>query len=93
MGLGVGKKKGSSSQKPGCPTKNAEKSAVFVPFGPFFSVFGGAPRFLPKTALFSYRPLDPSQNYNNTVGIFDFRPSGRDLFMFLRAFVAQRVQN
>ena len=25
MGLGVGKKKCSSSQKPGCPTKNAEK--------------------------------------------------------------------
>ena len=93
MGLEFGKKKGSSSQKPGCPTKNAGKSAVFVPFGPFFSIFGGAPRFLPKTAFFSYQTLDPLQNYNNTVGIFDFRPSGRDLFALMRASVAQRVQN
>ena len=93
MGLGVGKKKRQFCVKTAVPHQNAEKRPEWDENGTFSSVFGWAPRFLPKTAVFVYQTLDSSQNYNNTVGIFDFRPSGRDLFTLLRASVAHRDQN
>ena len=52
------------------PHQNAGKSAIFVPLGPFFSGFGGAPWFLPKLPFFLPNPrsITELQSY---VGFFE----------------------
>ena len=64
------KKHCSSSQKPRCPTKNAEKQPEWDKNGTFSSVFGGAPWFLPKTAVFLPTPR-PIAELHSYVGFFE----------------------
>ena len=92
MGLGFGKKTAAHPKNQGAPPKTLEKVPFSSHSGRFSAFLVGHPGFRDELPFF-YHPLDPSQNYNRIVGIFDFRPSGRDLFTFLRASVAQRVQN